>query len=265
MTHEQELHQQMDALARNSIFFDFTQKAIQSTGSKLGGRPALPRDCAWPRHTDGQGNNIPLPFLLQLNCEELVTYDLDQRLPHQGMLYLFYDIANEPWENSSGVRLIYSAHPGSEPVDFPDELPLEHRFPEKGLQFSSHPTIPGWEDYLSLSSDEDKAYDDWDIIESRLESWGYPRIQSQGRVLGYASLLQGGIAEVCQSRARGDETPQYSRESAQEWTLLLQLDYIEEEDVTINFGDCGKLYFYIRQSDLAQGDFSQLQFEMQSC
>ena len=42
-----------------------------------------------------------------------------------------------------------------------------------------------------------------------------------------------------------------------------QLNCIEEEEVDIPFGDCGSLYFYIRQRDLERRDFSQIQFELQ--
>ena len=81
--------------------------------------------------------------------------------------------------------------------------------------------------------------------------------------MSYAQLIQNGIAEVCESRARGDKPESYTTESAREWVLLLQLNCIEEPEVDISFGDCGSLYFYIRRHDLERGDFGQIQFEMQ--
>lgn len=88
-------------------------------------------------------------------------------------------------------------------------------------------------------------------------------MESAGRILGYASLIQNGIAEACESRAQEEKQQTYSKESAREWILLLQLNCIEEEEVDIPFGDCGSLYFYIRQRDLERRDFSQIQFELQ--
>ena len=88
-------------------------------------------------------------------------------------------------------------------------------------------------------------------------------MESAGRILGYASLIQNGIAEACESRAQEEKQQTYSKKSAREWILLLQLNCIEEEEVDIPFGDCGSLYFYIRQQDLEKRDFSQIQFELQ--
>ena len=82
-----------------------------------------------------------------------------------------------------------------------------------------------------------------------MESWGYTRRRiGTASLLGYARLIQNGIAELCESRARGDKPESYtSPESAREWVLLLQLDSVDEPEVDVPFGDCGSLYFYIRR------------------
>ena len=159
----------------------------------------------------------------------------------------------------------YTPTPISElvPTDFPDNLPEEHRLPEMALKFTAHTCAPDWEDYVGMTGDDNTAYTDWDIIERKLGKWGYPHMESAGRILGYASLIQNGIAEACESRAQEEKQQTYSKKSAREWILLLQLNCIEEEEVDIPFGDCGSLYFYIRQRDLERRDFSQIQFELQ--
>ena len=131
------------------------------------------------------------------------------------------------------------------------------------LKFTAHTCAPDWEDYVGMTGDDNTAYTDWDIIERKLGKWGYPHMESAGRILGYASLIQNGIAEACESRAQEEKQQTYSKKSAREWILLLQLNCIEEEEVDIPFGDCGSLYFYIRQRDLERRDFSQIQFELQ--
>ncbi len=263
--HESNLKKQVQAFARNGIFFDFERGDITPRQSKFGGKPALPKGFEWPRSTNEYDEDAPLPFLLQLNCEELAPYDTDNRLPHEGMFYLFYDLVGQPWRGNEGVQLLYTPTPASEleAAEFPDDLPENLRLFEMGFKFTNRDTIPCWDDYFSILGNSDSAYSDWDIIEQHMGTWGYPHVDSAGRILGYASLIQNGIAETCESRARGDKQENYCTESAREWILLLQLDCVEEEEVDIPFGDCGSIYFYIRQRDLERRDFSQIQFELQ--
>lgn len=263
--HESFLKKQIQNFVRNGIFFDFEKTSVTPRQSKFGGKPALPKNIEWPRCFNEYDEETPLSFLLQLNCEELAPYDADNLLPHEGMFYLFYDLVDQPWRESDGVQLLYSPTPVSElePAEFPDDLPDDLRLFEMGLKFTNRDTIPCWEDYIGIFGDSDSVYSDWNIIERRMGTWGYPHITSAGRILGYASLIQNGIAEACESRAREEMPEKYSSESAREWVLLLQLDCVEEQEVDIPFGDCGSIYFYIRRSDLERRDFSHIQFELQ--
>lgn len=264
---ERALQAQLGELARNGIAFDLDPSTVSPRQSKFGGRPALPPSWEWPRYTNEYGEERLLPFLLQINCEELAPYDTDNRLPHEGMFYLFYDLADQPWLNGQGVQLLYTPTPAAEltPAEYPEGLADAQRLHEMDLKFSNYPAVPDWDDYNSLLGGDDNAslYTDWDIVEQQAESWGYPAVESDGRMLGYARLIQNGIAELCESRARGDKPESYSPESAREWILLLQLDSVDKPEAELSFGDCGSLYFYIRQSDLNRRDFSHIQFEMQ--
>lgn len=264
---EQALKAQIDLMACNGIAFDFDKEKVSPLQSKFGGRPALPPDWEWPRYTNEYGKERAVPFLLQINCEELAPYDTDNLLPHEGMFYLFYDLINQPWRNSEGARLLYTPTPVSQLVatDYPDQPDKHRQLFEMGLKFSNHPSAPDWDDYSMLTGGDENshAYTDWDFIEKRLDSWGYRHIESAGQLLGYARLIQNGIAEVCESRAQGNKQDSYTTESARKWTLLLQLNCVEEPEIDIPFGDCGSLYFYIRRDDLERRDFSQIQFEMQ--
>ena len=69
------------------------------------------------------------------------------------------------------------------------------------LKFTAHTCAPDWEDYVGMTGDDNTAYTDWDIIERKLGKWGYPHMESAGRILGYASLIQNGIAEACESKS----------------------------------------------------------------
>ena len=73
---EAKLKEQIQALVRNGIFFDFEKRKAAPVQSKFGGKPALPKKFEWPHYTDEYGEHIVLPFFLQLSCEELSVYDL---------------------------------------------------------------------------------------------------------------------------------------------------------------------------------------------
>lgn len=51
----------------------------------------------------------------------------------------------------------------------------------------------------------------------------------------------------------------------QDWILLFQLDTLEAENYQLMFGDCGRIYFWIRKSDLAQRNFDNVQLILQCC
>ena len=61
--------------------------------SKWWGDPDMPENMQYPTievtDEDGEVIDYPLTFICQINCEDLVPYDIEGRLPHEGMLYFF--------------------------------------------------------------------------------------------------------------------------------------------------------------------------------
>lgn len=53
-------------------------------GSKWWGDPDFPENMQYPMLDD-----YPLTFICQINCEDIASYDVDNLLPHEGMLYFF--------------------------------------------------------------------------------------------------------------------------------------------------------------------------------
>ena len=48
-------------------------------------------------------------------------------------------------------------------------------------------------------------------------------------------------------------------EATKDWTLLFQLESYEGEDFDLCFGDCGRLYFWIKKEDLRNCNFDNTQ------
>lgn len=61
-------------------------------GSKWWGDPDMPENMQYPTievTEDGETFDYPLTFVCQINCEDLVPFDHEGKLPHEGMLYFF--------------------------------------------------------------------------------------------------------------------------------------------------------------------------------
>ena len=61
--------------------------------SKWWGDPDFPAQMEYPtvKVTDEEGETFdyPLTFICQINCEDIASFDTENRLPHEGMLYIF--------------------------------------------------------------------------------------------------------------------------------------------------------------------------------
>ena len=79
--------------------------------SKWWGDPDLPADMDYPTVpvTDEEGTyDYPLTFLCQIDCEDIAPFDPEEKLPHQGMFYVFagideyLDEFDSPFHNGPG-------------------------------------------------------------------------------------------------------------------------------------------------------------------
>ena len=52
-------------------------------------------------------------------------------------------------------------------------------------------------------------------------------------------------------------------QDAQEWILLFQMDTVEKDGFELMFGDCGRIYFYIRKEDLRNRNFENVWLSLQ--
>ncbi len=267
-------------LAKNEIRMDPNPhvQTIRADGSKIGGKPYLPADFVWPVFTSQEDHvTRPLSFFCQIDLAEMQAYDKDKRLPANGLLSFFYECESFCWgfdpKDRGSARVFYFENTSDfVSLDWPQDLREDYRIPEMAVAFTAKPSYPKYEE-LEYHSDADC---DWERYEKALEALGIDtEADSEGhKLLGYADIIQNEMLSECERVIRGmyvgdAEEERTSpddadiQEKAKDWLLLLQLGTIETDDFTWMFGDCGMLYYYIKQEDLAAKRFENAWFSVQ--
>lgn len=265
-------------LRRNEI--SVTTREAQGDGaparSKFGGKPAVPKDFAWPRfeaeNYDGETANRPLSFLCQINLREIHAFDKENLLPDAGILLFFYEQESGRWgfdpEDKGCSRVYYFEETDSlTPAELPCDLKEEYRVKEYDLSFSARNSYPFYEEFGCHAH----ADCDWSTYDRAVEALGYAFVCEQHKLLGYADLIQSEMLTECERTARGlycgdaksyANTPDAVKadiaSSAKDWILLFQMASIMDGDFELMIGDLGNLYFYIRREDLKARDFGKV-------
>lgn len=220
-------------------------------------------------------NTFPLSFIAQINFAEMwAVGDLDSDMPREGVLQLFYDLAVQPWgydpKERVGFTVLY--HPVSERLTrraIPEKLPWLHSWNmgqvyacEAKWKLSLLPYMTAQWEELTLS---DETLDI--VVERRRELYALPGHQ----VGGWPDVVQGDMQVECalisagQYCGNGDayKAPELApvRATAVEWLLLAQID---SDDGGWMWGDCGRLYLWIKRSDLIARRFDRVQL-IQQC
>ncbi len=281
---DSKLHAAIKALEKIEIMMIPKESGnIQHPGSsKIGGKPYLPADFVWPTFTSTDDHTTrPLSFFCQINLAEVKPYDKDGVLPGRGTLYFFYECESSRWgfdpqDNGAAKVFWYDTTdlPNCLPLEIPANIAEEYVLPEIALQFAQRKSYPNFEEFEVYSDMEP----DWEEYDSVLEELGVDVDEdSEGhKLLGYADIIQNEMLTECERTSRGlycgdpesyRNTPKDVEadiaKHASDWTLLLQLSTITKGDFEWMFGDCGKLYFYIRKEDLAAMRFDRVWFSVQ--
>lgn len=167
-------------------------------------------------------NDDNIIFIVNLN--KLDTKDTN--LPNNGYLYFYYD------------------YKGNYKVSYKNELiEFNHKF----ISFSNKKTnfIPNNEDYLYLNNVENNNYNEISV-----------------KLLGYPAIINDTMLERVDLISRGfndfknvtNFNKRIAKNNAKNWHLLLELP----STLDIKFLDNGSLYFYIKDSDLINLDFSKV-------
>lgn len=250
------------------------------------------QDCEGRRHPDyprwdleiariqarlNENTIVPLTYLGQIVLDEIPGLDLTTKFPRTGIIYFFYDMVNYPPAESlsskGGCRCVYldTLPDVIEPVLSYGKT--QGLFPHCSLTFDV-----GWilaQDklqHLEAWSGEDFTMLSGDLLERfalKLRGDEIPG-SSMHQLLGYPSPVQDDEMERrCHLTSLGlSQEWDYSEDiekGAKDWTLLAQFDSgYGDKNLGWNLGDVGRLFFWIKQQDLEQQDFSNIWFDLQS-
>jgi uncharacterized protein YwqG len=261
----------LDMLVRSSIRLFATpvdESAVNIGSSKLGGNPDLPSDVSWPVY-----KGVPQLFVMQLRLEELAPYPAASVLPRQGMLWFFYDAAQETYgddpANKSGWCVLFrdqftaltrTGAPGSSSQK---QLfaPCALRFSEE-LTMSAQPPLEVPD--LAWSDEDQEAFDK--VYEQFTKTASDPT-PPHHRLLGFPDTIQDDMREQCQVVAQGitdPDDPRYAEAAKgyRNWHLLLQVD--SDERVGMQWSSSGMLYYWITWADLQAHRFDTMWLVLQA-
>ncbi|AFC32830.1 hypothetical protein PM3016_6189 [Paenibacillus mucilaginosus 3016] len=249
------------------------ENSMPPGASKIGGCPDLPPDLEWPTW-----RGYPQSFIAQLNLADLPPIS---PLPAAGVLYFFYAA-----QAMYGVRGFYE-DPRTCSVFYlgADRIPSLQRRPHPetldagstlyASRIEARPTLcvpsadSAYLESLGLGWDSNSEdYDTyWEIFLPQLEDRPSGIIH---RLLGHPDQIQADMQMECEMLRRGwtwedigrPDQRQNLLPSAADWRLLLQIDS-DERMTGMTWGDAGKIYFWIREEDLASLHFDGVTCIMQ--
>lgn len=278
--------------ARNSIRLKIGGKADDTVGAtRFGGAPDVPEGFEWARYESesiytNEVKERPLSFIAQFDLEEVSKYDTENLLPKTGVLSFFYELDSQKWgcdPDDKGCAKVYWFPDKSvlRRAEFPRDLGVndvefDYRLPALGITMRCERS---YQDYGDFLLQREKLLENWEDFEAAQKSLGvYSETdESISKLLGWADTIQGNMTMECELVSRGyylgdsegwnEVTPLDRQEakqwSAEDWVLLFQLDTVENGDFELMFGDCGRIYFYIRRDDLAARNFDDIWLVLQ--
>ncbi len=200
--------------------------------------------------------------------EEFASMDMENLLPHAGMLYFFYDAEEQPWgldrEDLGGWRVFY--HDGSlsnlRRRIPPQTLPVECQFEGMLVSPELFYTLPFDGDELDHLAPEIQFSDDlWDEYHDIVDNTPpLDTLDARHWMLGYHAAIQT-PSNASVLRVFGGLDWKEALKRASEMILLLQLD--TDDRTGMMWGDTGRLYFWIHRDDLAARRFDEVLIELQ--
>lgn len=225
--------------------------------TRFGSTPDFPQGWVWPER-----NGSALPFVGQINLSEIAPYIRESLLPDSGILYFFFDVDTffETWPHDRTTwSVLYdgSALSALRPVAIPETIARKRRYRPSPVTLATEITLPDYSQYDStslqrlglrkpLTDEEELAY--YQVQAQLAQRAGVQRHIPIHRFLGHADPVQWDMQSELAEKG-GD------------WQLLLQVDSDAAPDM--DWGDTGRIYYWIRKQDLVQCNFSQVQLILQ--
>lgn len=231
--------------------------------SKLGGEPDLDPTVSWPIH-----NGRPLEFVAQLNLSQIPRIETNP-LPVDGILTFFYDAEEQPW----GMKL--QEQESWHVICSPSEAALERRevplraktFQTCALDLFTELTIPFARTAAAREFIDDNG-NDWNAYWNLYSAYNIRPPRSDGfvhRSFGHPDAIQGDMTRRIEATLRGEDLTQASdslNQAATEWRLLFQCD--SDPQTGMQWGGDGRIYFWIRESDLLECNFTNVFLQLQT-
>lgn len=244
---------------------------LQLGESRFGGGPDVPPDFVWPTR-DGD----PLTFLAQFDLSQIRV----PSLPEEGWLLFFYDVVRQPWgflpQDAEGAHVAYVSSPRHVLVRREHPAIEDTACTSESCSISMTPTVnlphvwdsiiaaagleiprAQWEAYASVAAAVSGVEED--SLHHHL--LGHPQLV-QDDMRGQCELVANGVSCDGPRAYRGERVQQLLRRGAAEWELLLQIDS-DEEGPGWMWGGSGRLYFWIRRSDIASRTFEKTRVILQ--
>ncbi len=226
--------------------------------TKFGGAPDLPHGYPWPEY-----RGSPLPFVAQISLTDMLPYDRGHILPETGRLHFFFDVDAyfETWPRDPATWSVWcdrSPLSTLQRLAIPETIPKRRRYRSCAVACSAELTLPDYNQYdatslerlgLSqpLTDEEELAYY---AVQAQLAGRAGAKYHTPiHRLLGHPDDVQWDMH-------RDLEGP------ATDWLLLLQVD--SDDAPKTDWGDTGRIYYWIRVRDLAVNNFGQTQLILQS-
>lgn len=253
-------------LAQPSLLLTATptdDSAIALGASRLGGLPDLPPGRAWP-----QMNGAPMSFLGQIRLQDAHGLDGGAVLPASGLLSFFYDASQQTYgsdpNDRAGLSVLYFDEAALASLTYgsawPAGLPVSAQFKPASVTFT--PTLTYAQDLQAEFPGRQIAPQDQEHFEAALANLApAPGTAPRHRLLGHPDTIQDDMRQQVQFAANGladpasdPATAEALTATANEWRLLLQVD--SDDRLGMRWGSAGMLYIWIRQQDLASGNFN---------
>jgi uncharacterized protein YwqG len=226
-------------ISQNSIRFQIVSGREDVIGeSRFGGLPDVLPDWKWP--------NPQFEFLAQINMEDFTHFDHNRVLPARGLLSFFARSYAYTWDSDEPNWLVmfYDGKTNllkSAQVPEGFEILSENNYYHADLSVYVPVSVTPYPyNVVSLPDSEvlyHKGYN-WEMIE-KISDLQDDLIELVKNELGYSAWnrhqLLGSV---------GDD-----------WSLLLSI--YNNEQMHMNFGDCGQCHFSIRQEDLVARRFDR--------